>query len=35
MRWTQEHLVTVRGFIMVAVAALIVVAYLISRVHGS
>jgi hypothetical protein len=34
MRWTQENLVTVRVIVMVAVAAVILVAYLISRVHG-
>ena len=31
MRWTQESLVDARGAIMVAVGALILIAYLISR----
>ena len=35
MRWTQEVLVKVRGIAMAAVGALILVAYLISHVHGS
>jgi hypothetical protein len=35
MRWTQENLVKARGFVMVAVGALILAAYLISRLHGS
>jgi hypothetical protein len=34
MRWTQENLVKARGIVMVAVGALILVAYLISRLHG-
>jgi hypothetical protein len=35
MRWSQENLVKVRGIVMVAVGALIGLAYLISRLHGS
>jgi hypothetical protein len=35
MRWTQENLVKARGIVMVVVGALILVAYLISRLHGS
>jgi hypothetical protein len=35
MRWTQENLARVRGFVIVAVGALILVAYLVSRLHGS
>ena len=31
MRWTQENLVNVRGIVLLAVGALILVAYLISR----
>ena len=35
MRWTQENLLKARGIVMVVVGALILVAYLISRLHGS
>ena len=35
MHWTQEALVKARGVIMVAVGAVIVVAYLISRFWGA
>jgi hypothetical protein len=35
MRWTQENLVKARGVVMVAVGALILIAYLISRLPGS
>jgi hypothetical protein len=35
MRWTQENLVKVRGIVMVSVGALILAAYLFSRLHGS
>jgi hypothetical protein len=35
MRWTQENLVRVRGILMPAVGALILLAHLISRLHGS
>ena len=35
MRWTQENLVKVRGTVLVAIGVVIVVAYLISRLHGS
>ena len=35
MRWTQENLQKARGIVIVAVGALILVAYLISRLHGS
>jgi hypothetical protein len=31
MRWTQESLGNARGIVMVVVAALVVIAYLISR----
>ncbi len=31
MRWTQESLVNARGIVMVVVGALVLVAYLISR----
>jgi hypothetical protein len=34
MRWTQENLVRARGIVMVAVGALILLVYLISRLHG-
>jgi hypothetical protein len=33
MHWTQENLVKARGIVVTAVAALILVAYLISRLH--
>jgi len=35
VRWTKENLARVRGVILAVVAALILVAYLISRLHGS
>jgi hypothetical protein len=35
MRWTQENLANARGIVMAVVAALILVAYLISRLWGS
>jgi hypothetical protein len=35
MRWTQENLVKARGVVMVAAGALILVSYLISRLHGA
>jgi hypothetical protein len=35
MRWTQENLVKARGMVLVAIGALILVAYLISHLHGS
>jgi hypothetical protein len=31
MRWTQESLVKTRGIVMIAVGALVVIAYLVSR----
>jgi hypothetical protein len=34
MRWTQESLVNARGVVMVAVGALVFLAYLISRLWG-
>jgi hypothetical protein len=35
MRWTQENLVKARAIVLAAVGALILVAYVISRLHGS
>jgi hypothetical protein len=35
MRWTQENLVKARGIVLVAVGALILIAYVVSRLHGS
>jgi hypothetical protein len=35
MRWTHENLVKARGIVLVAVGALILVAYLLARLHGS
>ena len=35
MRWTQENLLKARGIVMAAVGALILVAYLLSRLQGS
>jgi hypothetical protein len=35
MRWTQENLVKARGIVLVGVGALILVAYVISRLYGS
>jgi hypothetical protein len=35
MRWTQENLVKARGIVMVVVGALVLAAYLISRLRGS
>jgi len=35
MRWTQEKPSDARGIVMVAVGVVILVAYLISRLHGS
>jgi hypothetical protein len=31
MRWTQESLVKVRGIVMVVVGALVLIAFLVSR----
>jgi len=33
-RWTQESLLTVRGVVFVAACALIVIAYVFSRLAG-
>jgi hypothetical protein len=35
MRWTQENLVKARGIVLVAVGALILLAFVMSRLHGS
>jgi hypothetical protein len=35
LRWTQENLVRARGIVLVAVGALILLAFVISRLHGS